>query len=207
MNSGLGRYIDDFDLVIRINKCPLLVANTDFQKDIGSRTDVLFHCLNQEQSGKLDFEIYDKQQLKYIVSFTRRGEASSLNRWIMRFLKEQRNSLKNKLLLLPQADYDNMLKLYSSDVKRPTTGFIAIYAALQADFKELYITGMTFFQTNYISNYRDHIKTPELARKKFEKEKGHDPDEEFRLFKEIIKPKRDKIVLDAFLTEATAKVA
>src|SRR5690349_18983575 len=70
-NTGKGKYIDDFDVIVRMNKSPFIVADGKFRDDIGSRTDVLFHCFHENPvggGGPIDFSLYKRSGIKFVVN-------------------------------------------------------------------------------------------------------------------------------------------
>src|SRR5687768_15328828 len=70
-NTGKGSFIDGFDYIIRINKSALLVDSGNSARDIGSRTDILFHCFFENTysgGGPLDFAMYDRQKIRYVIN-------------------------------------------------------------------------------------------------------------------------------------------
>ncbi len=203
LNTNLGSYIDDFDLIIRVNRGPLLADDPELQKHIGTRTDVLF---SYDNLGKYDAAIDDrifkslkKQQLKHLVvimlwhKFSGRGIYLFFNKYLPKlpgavryhfFSRKDRSALKTLLA-----------------GKTATTGFAAIYAVLQSGCKECYITGFTFFQTNYMSGYRDNANSIKNVLNTFEHVGLHDPNGEFNVFKELVLQQKQKVKVDAYLSK------
>ncbi len=182
-NTGKGGFIDNFDIVIRVNKSALTVDSSRHSGDIGTRTDILFHCFLENMysgGGPLDFGMYERQGIKYVVN--PRNEWSGL-RSSFNFYKKY---------LSPTVTYVLPRKLYSEISNamggyRPTTGFSALFAALESQFSELYIAGFTFFKTAYGTGYRDEMKEANQARD-FMKQVGlHNPDVELDEFKKLLR--------------------
>jgi hypothetical protein len=188
MNTGKGDYIDKFDLVVRVNKSVLVVQRGEFRKDIGNRTDILFHCFLENLysgGGPLDFEMFDQQGIRYVVN--PRNEWTGL-RNSFNFYKKYLS--RRTTYVLPK----NLFNEISSSLKgpRPTTGYSALITLMKSDFKELFITGFTFFKTAYGDGYRDEMKRSDQARN-FMKDVGlHDPDAEYKAFKAFLSKQQSK---------------
>jgi hypothetical protein len=69
---------------------------------------------------------------------------------------------------------------------RPTTGFCTLRAALDSDFKELFVTGFTFFKTPYGDGYRDALKDIQATKKHISDSDVHNPDIEYDEFKKLL---------------------
>ncbi|MGM7317979.1 hypothetical protein [Idiomarina sp. ST10R2A5] len=185
--------LDDFDLIIRLNKSPLMLEKNGNSE----RTDVLYHCLNEDPitgGGEIKPSILIKQHTKFILYPYREI-----------FLFKDFFEIKAKypdLKIKAAGSFSKYMKLRRKlNVRIPTTGIQAINHLIDTDFSELYITGFTFFRTaykeNYIAeNYSDSKSAYELAKSSG----NHDPDKEFEYFFDLINRKNSgKIVLDEYL--------
>lgn len=196
-NTGKGSYIDAFNIVVRVNKSALIVDAGKNSIDIGKRTDILFHCFLENMysgGGPLDFQIYSKQGVRYVIN--PRNEWTGL-RNSFNFYKKY---LQYKVTyVLPKKLFNNINS--SLGDYRPTTGYSALFALMEANFDELYITGFTFFKTPYGDGYRDEMKQSDQARN-FMKQVGlHNPDAEFLGFKLLLRKYASKnIHMDDVLT-------
>ncbi|RXS43030.1 hypothetical protein EST55_04570 [Idiomarina sp. 29L] len=185
--------IDDFDLIIRINKSPLMLEKNGNSE----RTDILYHCMNEDPitgGGEIRPSILIKQNIKFILYPYR--DLSLFKDFFE--MKDRYPNLKIKAA----TSFLKYMKLRKSlNVRIPTTGIQAINHIIDTDFEKLYITGFTFFRTaykkNYIAeNYRDSKSAYELAKSSG----NHDPDKEFEYFFDIINKKNSqKIILDSYL--------
>ena len=65
---GLGNEIDSHDIVIRLNRGMEPVSN--YSKDVGTRTDILYSCLIEKKAnaGPIDVDYYKGLNLKMIVA-------------------------------------------------------------------------------------------------------------------------------------------
>jgi|GEM_PF-2342451 len=138
IGSGQGGLIDRYDLVVRLNH--MWPMDEGLHQDLGSKMDVLYHCANS------DFDV--------------RGL----------FTKEFKDTLficheigiQTSQLLSSAHDFSiptlNVTPTYLTLARIcrtcPNTGTAAIYHLLGGDIRELYITGMTFFQEPYYPTYR-----------------------------------------------------
>lgn len=190
-HTGKGEYIDGFDIVIRINKAPMLLQDGKWKDDIGSRTDILFHSFyeNMESGGgPLDFKLYDSLGIKYIVNpvAAYKGYRVTFN-----FYKKY---LSNRIV------YSLHRKVYRGIQEKlgnfqPTIGFCALLASLQTDFTELYLTGFTFFRTPFGDGYRNQMKESVQVQNYIKKSGLHDPDLECKVFSEILGTLRHRNVI------------
>lgn len=195
-NNNKGKYIDDFEFVVRINKAPSLIKSGRFKDDIGTRTDILFHSFFENEfsgGGPLNFDLFNELGIKYVINpipgyF---GKRTVFN-FYKKYLKAQ------KTYLLPKKDYNEIKPKFGAF--RPTTGFSALQFLMNSNFKELYITGFTFFKTAYGDGYRDELKDVKANINFIASEKQHDPDIEFREFKRLLQENAHKnIRLDSEL--------
>ncbi len=196
-NTGSGSFIDSFDVVIRVNKSPYVVASSKFEIDIGKRTDILFHSFYENGisgGGILDLSLYDNQGIQYVIN--PRNTLSGL-RNTFNFYKKY--LLKRKTFTLPKTLYAQICAPLNG--LRPTVGFTSLTAVLlAADFNEFFITGFTFYKTPFGSGYRDEIQDPQRA-KAFIQEQGiHNIDLEFEAFKAIMKKTTKNVLMDEALT-------
>jgi hypothetical protein len=189
-NTNLGDYIDSFDFVLRVNKSAIVVDSGKFERDIGKRTDILFHSFfenTESGGGPLDFTVFERQGVRYLIN--PRNTFSGL-----------RNTFNfYKKYLVPRSTYTLPAPLYREICKplrnfRPTIGFTALMTALHTEFSELYITGFTFYQTPFGAGYRDQIQDPARA-KAFINEQGiHNIDLEFEAFRNALKVNSGKVI-------------
>ncbi len=194
-----GDYINQFDVIVRINYGPRHVNNSRYQQNIGSRTDVLFHNLNEDGGQFIDFDLYKTQGLKYLVTYFRHDQ-NYINFWTLRYLRMYRNNLKNKLIVVKPSFTKTLSQfLYPNS---PTTGMVAIYTILRSNFKEFFITGITFGTTAYMTGYNPRQEAKGiLLSDVLNYSPKHSTAKELPLFKTLIITKRKQIVLDNALSE------
>ena len=67
----LGDYINEFDIVVRVNKAPHVLKEGKHNDKIGVKTDVLFHSFFENEKfggGKLDYELYDELGISFVIN-------------------------------------------------------------------------------------------------------------------------------------------
>lgn len=147
---GNGDFIDSHDLVIRLNRG--FPISSGFE-DIGSRTDIHYHCLNTDEysGGKMHYdELYEKNVFfscpypKFVMPF---------HVDIERFESKNQGRLKYHYI-----DTDFYLRAADLIGTRPNSGIGAILDLLCFDIKSLHITGFTFFQDGWRKTYKDMVK-------------------------------------------------
>jgi hypothetical protein len=191
INTNRGEFIDGYDVVIRVNKSALVVRDGKFKKDIGSKMDILCHSFFENEfsgGGPLDFDLYDRLGTKYVINPipTFFGKRVTFN-----FYKKY--LLRRTVYSLPLEPYQEAVKAFGQF--RPTTGFCALKLALESDFKELFITGFTFFKTPYGDGYRDSLKDVAVNQKYIKDSNMHSPDIEYEEFKKMLGKNASKNIM------------
>lgn len=188
-----GKYIDSFDIIIRVNKAPHSWTQ-EKSKFIGTKTDIWFHSFfenNVSGGGPLNVEVIKKNSIKYLIN--PRADFASFRRTFNFYRKHKQHQ---KVYHLTNNFYRNIEKEFPNKFK-PTIGFTALYSALHSECKELFITGFTFFKTPYANGYRDQLLNLENNNKHIEEQGIHSPNLEYKLFKFYLeRSKCSKINLD-----------
>ena len=188
-----GERIDQFDIVVRVNKGVELIDC--HWKYVGTRTDFLFHCFFEDvkQSGSpVTPELWCGHGVENVVKasyaraseeslfrvfrrFSRGGSCSELPDWI---LEDAKGAIGGYL---------------------PTTGFLALFSILAGQPAHLHIRGITFLKTPHCKAYRNiSIKN---ARNLVASKGIHNPESEFSWFCDALKDIGDCITTDATLSE------
>jgi hypothetical protein len=194
--TGKGKYIDGFDYVVRVNRAPYLVNTGKYDQDIGSKTDILYHSFyeNDESGGGiLDLEMYRKQGLKYLINprNCKLGYQTTL-------VFYRKYNIRQDVYTLPGNLHSIICKPFGKS--RPTIGFMALASLLLSDVSELYITGFTFYRTDFGAGYRDHIKDKEAAKAFINKMGIHEIEIEFQSFLTALSLTKIKnVVMDPIL--------
>ncbi|WP_425639469.1 glycosyltransferase family 29 protein [Algoriphagus yeomjeoni] len=192
LERELGSFIDNFDIVIRINKA-LITYNEKNEKFIGRKTDVLIHNFHENLDdgggGPLDWEVFDNFNLKYLVQAK---TDTSGKRNVFNYFKKYKSSSKD-VFMLSSKTYNFIQKLFGTYT--PTRGFLGLYLALNSQAKEVYLTGFTFFKTDYADGYRDNIRSVKETLRHIDRQGFHDAELEFQNFLKILKNAEAKQIL------------
>ena len=196
-----GEFIDGHDIVIRLNRAPYSWS-PEKAIFLGSKFSLLYHSFyenNYSGGGPIDWEYYDSLGIKKVINpiNSRRGLITQFNYY-------KRHNFRRTTFILSRSNYKELRKDMRAYV--PTVGFSALMSVLQSDFKELYITGFTFFKTSYADDYRDHFQKKEDNQRHIEEQGLHSPDLEFAIFKKKVDQlsKRRRIRYDRRLSEIIA---
>lgn len=190
-----GEDIDKFDFIVRVNKSPLFLEGNESK--IGSRTDILYHCFSEDPidgGGRLDFDILEKQENKYIAySYAEPILESVFYKTVLKYKGKRFYRVRKDFFLELKKDYP---------AKWPTTGLQAILHLMSCDFKELHITGFTFFRTGYVSGYTTNKinESEQTRRQQIEQGGSHSFDGELQVFKEYYaRNKHKNIYIDSVI--------
>ena len=173
-----GEEIDKFDYIIRINKSTLNLLGKEEQ--LGSRTDILYHCCDEDRitgGGPIDKNILIRQHNQFII-YTYAEEKLEYN-----FYRMINKNPTIHFFKTPPRYYYDLKNKYKANI--PSTGLQALNHILSCEFKELHITGFTFFKTNYSDGYVDSHKSATAAYNLAKSSGNHDPDDELRIFSEL----------------------
>ncbi len=176
-----GKYIDEFDYIIRINKAAQSWTE-EKSKYIGVRTDILYHSFfenNESGGGKLDLNLFKNLGINYLINPRTNFHAY---RRTYNFYRKYRKEFP--VYHLPNSYYKKMTIPFGN--LRPTVGFTALYSVLNSGCGTVFITGFTFFKTPYAKGYRDQLIDLEENKKHFKEQGIHDADLEFNLFKKLL---------------------
>tara|TARA_A100001515_G_scaffold58173_1_gene45962 strand:- start:2192 stop:3037 length:846 start_codon:yes stop_codon:yes gene_type:complete len=140
----MGSLIDSYDLVVRVNQA--FHTPEDIKEDYGERTDVLMNCLNILKIQALYKNLEYARSLKYIV-------CPMVSMWDI-----QRVEAFLDYVGTPWHNVSDgyLFKIFKEVGTTCNTGLTGIITLLNYDIKELYVTGMTFFNMNNFGNvYHD----------------------------------------------------
>jgi len=190
-----GSYIDNFDIVIRLNKAPYNLGSENIPF-IGSKTTLLFHSFyenNYSGGGPIDWSLYNSLDIKKVINpnMNIKGLLTHLN-----FYK--RHNENKKTYIISRRNYKTIVKGLEGNT--PTVGFSSLMLLLNSECKEVYITGFTFFSTPYFEGYRDELLDLKTNNEHLTKQGIHNPRLELELFKNALpNSKSKKIIFDAEL--------
>lgn len=146
LNHEYGEIIDNFDLIVRLNKS--LPIQNKYKKYVGSRTDILYNSLNITDypgENNININFLLNNDIKFICS------SYPL---IQPFENDIFNFIKQSQYKLPFKFFSEKLHNYNCKLlkTRPFTGINAITDLLQYNIKQLFITGIDFYNSNYCRN-------------------------------------------------------
>ena len=170
--SNMGEFIDSFNVVVRLNN--YFKIDEKDEKDIGKRTDILYHCFGLgDNKDKADPNEW--KEIKYII-FCNKPENQKLK--LKKFLEKfnyynfyiQEESFLNKIQMKTN------LHLH--------TGVTSIFHLLSLPFKEVHALGFSFYRDTYIGIKEEWSKEKSI---KHSKNVGHDIEKELKFFLNEIK--------------------
>ena len=175
--KNLGKWIDSFDIVVRINHAiPILLP-----EDYGSRTDVLYHILshrgvddaNKKLVTRDEVEEWQKNGLKWLVSS--HGPISE--------------RVKKMGPIIDSAfPWACVHHVFATRIKQqigqksPNTGITAIMHLLSSKLRSLHVVGFDFYRSGVYSGYGD-VKQGEDA--KAVNDRWHNIDAQLSFMKRI----------------------
>jgi len=191
-----GTYIDEFDIVIRINKAPSVIASGKFDAFIGTKVDMLFHSFfenTQSGGGPLDIALFESLGIRYLVNPVAEFRGY---RVIFNFFKKYK--YRKNVYVLPAQAYRRWKKKLNG--YQPTIGFCALMSLLECDFEELFLSGFTFFKTGFAEGYRDNMRESTQVQEFIRNHGLHNPEMEFEIFRDAVyRAKGKKILTDRTL--------
>ena len=213
-----GSLIDSHDIVCRIKS---FYVPEEKRHIYGSRTDILYTDNNEtndvlpgdrvdssgdkriivmkKESIKLRQEILSKE-VQVIVSTYPSSE------WFFeRFVNPLRDmAMLTNVRILPDEPYMSVRK----QTNRPNGGFSAIIDMVSLPVSEIFITGIDFYRSLYKPDYLNSLYTKDTIMKWQTDHDGftpdgtpdrHEPDLQFKYFKENIWAKDKRIIVDDFI--------
>jgi hypothetical protein len=162
-DSLLGKEIDSYDLIVRINRSIESVSR--YSLEIGSRTDILYSCLIEkpENAGKINVDEFVSQySLKYVCappksSIEGISRGNSLSELIStKKLEEIKEKIPFRII-----DFNLNNKIANIVKCRPNTGFLAIYDILFHKPKKLGIYGFSFYLDGFVDGTKSGIDISE----------------------------------------------
>lgn len=176
-----GKAIDEYDIVIRVNKAPHSWKITDADY-LGSKFHILYHSFfenNFSGGGPIDWECFEKLGIEKVVNpiYTKKGLTAHFNYY-------KRHLLFKNTYMLSSKEYRQACKELQGF--KPTVGYMALSSVLHSRCKEIFITGFTFFRTPYAKGYRDELRDLEINKNHIKNQGLHNPELEFRAFKKAL---------------------
>jgi hypothetical protein len=148
----MGKLIDSYDLVVRVNQAYHQPASD--WRDYGERTDILMNCLNINKLNALNKNPEFVETLKFIV-------CPMVSMWDVQRC--------NDFLKASGVPWHNvcdgyLFKIFKEAGTTCNTGLTGLITLLNYDVKEIYLTGMTFFNMNSFGNIYSETYHDEAAK-------------------------------------------
>ncbi len=141
--------IESHDIVIRMNKA--MPVPQSLEEDTGTRCDVFYHCMSErpEEGGKIDEAMLEGAGVKWFCSTY--PEMDIFAKDFVSFRK------KHSGMKIPFHSLGKNLFVWMRDTMktRPNTGMCIIADLLHSGVASIYVTGFTFFKTQYVKSYRN----------------------------------------------------
>ena len=205
--KGLGKLIDSYDLVVRINQA-YEMPESDWE-DYGSKTDIVINCFNEHKRTAISENTTFTNSLKHIIGAMVSGHETPIIKEFMSKLTVDWHNISDNYIL----------KCFNEIGTTANTGLMGIIALLNYNIKELFVTGMTFYNMNtfgeiYNDTYQEAAE--EAGNFKLNKDKIpnfndlrmdiHHQQPQIDYFKKIVKKYyNNKLTLDNYLTSAFIK--
>ncbi len=197
-DKNSGKFIDSFDLVVRINNLHD-INNSKLVEDLGIKTDIIYFDGSMDQSR---FNNYIDCSPKLLKCTYPESEWFFEER-----CKTNVSGLKNffNVEVIDNKIYQKLKSSLNKNLKvRPNSGLIAIVDLLKFPIKELYVTGIDFYRNSYSSYHPDYGgKSLEYVKQVFKNgDNGdvHDINKQFIYFKKLFnnnsKLKTDNTMLE-----------
>lgn len=198
--EGIVKYFDNKSCVIfgpnsilsdelkkKVIKCDVCVfVNKGYRKELFRKVKglnphcVLFHCLHPSETvggGRINavfLRFIGIKEIFYPLLFP--GSKKKVNGF------HAKNLGFLKLYTATSQEYDEVIK--DLDNYDPNTGTAAICLIAVAKNVKLYVSGFTFYRTNYLPGYHSHLNSLSDTIALIEKYGSHNPDLDFLKFKD-----------------------
>jgi len=191
VGSKQRELIDSYDIVVRINKA--LPIPEHLQVDIGTKTDLLYNCLNtwDECGGAYNIDLWKKSGAQWVICPYPPIKPFDVD--IKKFINHNNNRIPFRHF--PIGPYNELFKTLGT---RPNSGYLAILDLLMYDIEELYITGFSFFKGGYYPEYRQ--KNEQQVMDFMSKGCGHKQGPQIEHFKALMR-KDSRIKVDDYLKD------
>jgi len=204
MEKGIGKIIDSYDLVCRINE----VHPTNYEKDYGNRTDIIFHNCGTKFINmfgeRLCTKAYISKYIKYVICpCVKAVGPDDWQRWPSDFISPVvKNFNEINVFNLPfhWIGMQNYKMIYDEVGSEPNAGQTAITMLMNHNIKELLIVGFSFYaQGNEprLSHRPGH--TNKGLENELIGEPGHKQEPQISYFRNILKCYGHQIQIDSYL--------
>lgn len=195
-NTNKGHIIDQFDVVVRLNKS--LPLPEHLSKDIGTKTNILYNSLNTSDfpgENKFSNSFLKQFDIHFLVC-PYPFEIDLFQKDILHYIQRSKFEIPFRCISLK-----NYKQLENSLQTRPFTGICAIVEMLSYPIKYLYISGLDFYYTKYYQSYR---RISKQQQKNNQNNYIHKSKPQINLLRHL-SLFDDRIILDTFLDQLLYK--
>ena len=157
--AGLGKEIDEHDVVVRINRGIELVQK--FSKDIGSRTDILYSCLIEKaaHAGFLDVNSLKNEHKVDFICVPPQSDYSGVSQSTTFHYMIKKETIEKITNNFPTRLIDHNFNNYLAKkvMCKPNTGFLSIYDVLRFNPKKFSIYGFSFYLDGFMDGCKSGI--------------------------------------------------
>lgn len=194
VGEGLGSIIDSYDVVVRMNRA--LPLDPSKSEDIGTRTDVLYNCLDgaPDAGGPIVPMLWINNGVKYICSTYPESEFFTF--------PQRSKGLEN--FLPTRWIPDEVYYPIKDHIKgRPNSGTCTLVDLLSFDIEKVHLFGLDFHRTLYDTEYlRQGGSVADFERLLSTNPRDrHDPDSQYLFFKNILYKSDNRIEIEDYFKE------
>ena len=193
---GKGKEIDDFDIVVRLNKG--WNVSKELQADYGKKTTMRYHCMMEHESngGKYNIKEMKEQGVEWLASqFPYNLDYFHNDNKTFRDLNNEQINFH-----VP-ADLLYYLNLHEMMQTRANVATAAIFDLINYDLDYLHLSGISFYRDGWVGDYKEGAENVDsegkykMDMKNMQKE-GHAQEAQMHLLKLLLETERDKFSVD-----------
>lgn len=155
INKKIGKLIDEYDIVCRVNE----VGAFNFEEDYGKRTDIIFHNCGTDHierfSENLKNNLETTKELKYVVCPCIKAigadRIEDFSDGQISNVVQNFNNINKFNIPFYWIGIEEYKKVYQSIGVEPNAGFTSVILLLSCLPKELFITGFSFYSQGDLS--------------------------------------------------------
>ena len=205
IGKKMGKFIDNFDIVIRIKKG--FPIKEELKEDLGEKTDILLSSLktsrvkdiNRKYYYQNNFKKEDIEKMNKLLNFILFPYPTLIQPFDKFYSQFKLLNNVKTILITGDNKYDNYLKFIKELDTTPTIFLASLWYLLFFKFKELYIIGITFQEDGYYNEYKTEEMFKSSQKRTINgKIKVHDMNKEKKFLKKIIS-KDDRIIFDNYI--------
>ena len=206
VDTGYGEKIDSYDLVVRTGD---ILRGDDVTKDYGSRTDIIVHSYNDHDMNSFtEDDYYDMKNCKCLICGQTPGDLYEKTGDFLKSVGVPYHQISSEVFEGESGLRKFIASQGGEEKCLPNTGYNGILLMLMYEVKEIFMTGMTFYDMGkWVKSYHDNWYTEGGSSKKFkryglnETRDQHKQIPQIKHFQKIYEFHKDRIVLDKYLSD------